>query len=337
MALKPSDYDKALMGRINTGTGLLGKEKTIAKKVQPNKSDKQPYTWERIRTNPVARGVGAVALGAGVLYGYKKALPVFKKIRDIQQFHLQNPTNANKALRNMLDVIPETWRERAVISEKRLAQYGKGVTPKRFAEVALTTGAAEGVKSYVGRKRHATDLIDQSQDPARKYIRTKLAEIPVGAIDDAALYLTKAIQMVEESKANEKKSVVNVKPAGIVKKELQNIEKRALSMQPVKTVGKAIAQVSKHPVNTAMHVKNVAQNVSERVAPGAWDYVHSMGAHPGAPPGTTELAIASQAVYHTARHVGKGVDLGIQKSKPFLSKARSEIGAMWAQAKEGPK
>lgn len=336
MPITPSTYDKALMGRINAGTGLLGKEKTIAKRVPPDKTNIHPYSWERISTNPIARGVGAAALGAGVLYGYKKSVPIFQKMRDVQQVYLKTPPGkVNKLVLDFLDKFPNTLREKAIITEERIARI-KGVSNKTIASVAASSGLSSAATSYLHRQRHANDLLDQGKDPVRSYIRTKLAEkIPAAVIDDAALYLTKAIQLMEEQKKPQ--SPVTTKPNDIVKKELAAIEKKAFPTEQMKQVGKAIAYTAKHPIHSAVQASDKAKRITDKVAPGAWDFVKSVGANPGAPPGSSEVAIATQAIHHTAKHLGKGVDAAIQKSKPFLSRAKDEVRSMWAEAKVGPK
>ena len=339
MAITPSTYDKALMARINTGTGLLGKEKAIAKRVPPSEEIKKPYSWERVRTNPIARGLGAAAVSAGILYGFKKSAPVFQKMRNVQQTYLKTPPGkVNKIVLDFLDKFPDTLREKAIISEERIAKI-KGVSTKTIASTAASTAVSGAATSYLHRQRHANDLLDQSKDKTRSYVRTKLAGIPTTLIDDGAIYLTKAVQLVEQQKAD--KADIKSKPIAMVKKELADIEKRASPVKHIKRVAgkasRAIIEVTKHPIHAVGKAKQVAQNISDKVAPGAWGTVEAIGSNAGSPPGTSEVAATMMAMHHTARHLGKGIDAGIQKSKPFLSKAKERLKALHLEVKEGPK
>jgi hypothetical protein len=321
-----SIHDKALMGRINTGTGLLGKEKEIAAKVPANKNDKNKYTLERLRTNPLVRGGASTALSTGAGYVFKSQFPkALTAIRKSQQDYL-SLNKPPQFIVNALKLIPEKWRNYALVSEDFINTVKGGTSHRRIAETALAAGALSAIGTYMHRREHAKELLRQTKEQPSAYIRTKLAEIPIGAIDDAALYLTKAVKLVEEQQ-----QIVdpNKKPKALVQKELQKIEKQA-TMYGLGIQAKNFGRMAVHPVETAVAVQNATERFVDKVSPGAIPHMRNLATSPIM--GATEVG----AITHGANIAGKLVTKGavvtgkagkqiavktVKKAKPFLSRA----------------
>lgn len=334
MAITPADYDKALMGRINVGRGLISKEKEIAKKVPPNKDIKESYTWERLRTNPYVKGLGAAVITGGVLYGGSKAgYKLLEKGRAAQQAFAELPSTPGRAwIKEWAAKFPQIVRDRLTITPEQINRM-KNVSPKTIVTSAAGTGATTAFSTYVNRHHHANELMDQSKDPARSYIRTKLAEFPIALLDDAAIYGMRAIEPIErELEMDKKKTVKKVSDkAEKVMKKISMLEKNAgkgqmfgkfldATGEVISHAKKGVGELVKYPAATLQTGFDSAKKDLEHWSAGAIDSIQEAAKSPL--PGSTEAA----AGYHIVKGGVDRLVAGAKKyTRPLLQKAKDTI------------
>lgn len=233
-ALGPSatTYEKALEGRINLRKGLLGgAEKEIASRVEPKKNGKS-YTKERVYTNPLGSAAITSAAISPIVLTRAFLLPsVLKKIRERQlTLPLENvyAFNNHPLIKRM---IPEAERM-LPLSEKLIAEVSTYKHPKNLAISLLLPGGLVGAGALYHRHKQSKDLLRQERDASKSYVRSKLREsflkesgVNPALLDDAAFYLAKATQLVEEKVKTEPR--MRRKQDQTVKNEISEIQKQA--------------------------------------------------------------------------------------------------------------
>jgi hypothetical protein len=331
-------YSKGLVGRANTANSVLtGAEKVLIENAHLHNKDSKTYPIEQLRTNPIYRG-----LEFGTLAALGQRLRKVEYPNLLQRYINEKPT-LDEAARG---AGRWTGLEHAATPEN-IEKLRSLTAPQMRKNVAIAGLLGLGLSAahrlaYPYAARGKAELAKTSPDA---YIRQKLhgdlslskrAEGPPLALADDALYWGSKL-LNDTTSPTTKKPIIKSKDK--TKEEIKAIEKQGTVQTLAHDAKQFAAAVVKHPIATGMHVKYHAERLADKVAPGALQFVRDSAYQPML--GTSDVALASQAVYHTARHVGRGARFVAtktqQRTQPILTRAKNEIANAWQQAKEGPK